>query len=195
MQGAGSLSPAPCLSAMWCPVVYQLGNHFLFQPGIPHSWAGVPFICHTAISVPRGALRGFSYFSFPKQHPPKICPLGKGRVLDRKFSFQTGHLLTPTQSHSDRDIHEWSLQKRGKRRRPCNSGRYKPLSAYVPLTWNNLRMSFSEKPSLHRGGSVRHSSALCCPMGGAKFANKFRNSIQTFSTCLLKTFHSFNKSN
>lgn len=63
--------------------------------------------------------------------------------------------------------------------------------------------SFSQKPSLHRGGAVGHNSAFCWPLGGMKrgclqpveFATSFSKSIETFFkdpvTYPLKPFHPF----
>lgn len=61
----------------------------------------------------------------------KIYPLEQGRVPDRKCGLKTGHLFVVTQSPSCTDIQEQPLQKRGKGRRPRNSGRYEPFWAYI----------------------------------------------------------------
>lgn len=144
-QAAGSLSPAPCLPAVWCPVVPRLEDRFFFHPGIPRS-LGICGSAHLPAAqqclCPEATCEAFAP-SPSLSNLQKIYPLEHGRVPDSKCSLKTGHSLTATRSPSCTDIQGQPLQKRGEGRRPRNSGRYEPFWAYAPATWNNSRMSFS----------------------------------------------------
>lgn len=142
------------------------------------------------MSMPRGVLRGFSPFPFPKQLP-KDMPSRKGNVLDGKCNLKTRHLAFPTQSPSY--TFRSSLRRKGEElQRPCHS-KIEALWTYFPPTCNNVGMILCLRSPLCTGESDQHNSALHCQPGGAKFASGLGNFIQTScqdpATCPHNTFH------
>lgn len=104
-------------------MLHQLGKHS-FHAAVPVFWAGWNLGSRSLATqqslCPDVACEGVassSSLSDPKRRPSK-----KGRVPDRKGSFQTRHLPVPTPSPSDTDVQEQPVEKEAKEGDPGTRG-------------------------------------------------------------------------